>query len=122
MWRRTPRRSVSVVLSEPEAVTLRYASATPNLLRVAIPIYPGWHATLGDGQELSLVTVDAAFIGVLVPAGQGEIRLAYTPRWFWLGALLSGLALLAAVTALVWPRAWRPRPLAVAPRPSPPRS
>ena len=64
-----PSARVSVLLSEPKAVTLRYASVTPNLLRVAIPIYPGWQATLGDGQELSLVTVDAAFIGVLVPAG-----------------------------------------------------
>jgi Bacterial membrane protein YfhO len=116
-----PSASVNVVVREPEALTLHYASATPNLLRVAIPIYPGWQATLGDGQELSLVTLDAAFIGVLVPAGQGDIRLAYTPRWFWPGALLSGLALLAASTALAWPRAWRPRPRAAAPHPSPPR-
>jgi hypothetical protein len=114
--------SVSVVAQQPDKLTLRYASPTPDLLRVAIPMYPGWHATLGDGQQLSLVTVDAAFIGIIVPAGQGDIRLAYTPRFLWPAAALSGLALLASLTALAWPPAWRRRPRAAARRPSPPRS
>ncbi|MBV9598178.1 MAG: YfhO family protein [Chloroflexi bacterium] len=87
--------TVSVVQREADGVMLRYTSARPNLLRVAIPWYPGWHATL-DGRELTLVTVDEAFIGIEVPPGDGELRLAYAPRLFWVGAFLSAIALLVA--------------------------
>ena len=62
-----------------------------------MPDYPGWHAEL-NGADLPIVSVDRAFIGVVVPAGQGAIHLWYTPRWFWPGAALScvGLALVGA--------------------------
>jgi hypothetical protein len=87
--------TVSVVAVEEATLRLRYASATPNLLRVAIPSYPGWHATLDD-RDLTLVTVDAAFTGVEVPAGEGEVLLTYTSRLFVPGALLTALALVAS--------------------------
>jgi uncharacterized membrane protein YfhO len=87
------------VASAEDRVTLAYTSATPNLLRTAIPVYPGWRATL-DGRDLELVTVDAAFVGVVVPPGSGEVQLGFTPRWFWAGALLSGLGVLMSVGLL----------------------
>jgi hypothetical protein len=96
--------TVTVVARTEDGLALDYASATPNLLRVAIPFYPGWHATL-DGRDLPLVAVDAAFTGVQVPAGEGEVQLTYTPRLFVPGALVSTMALLAA--ALVYFAAWR---------------
>ena len=36
---------------------------------------------------------------MLVPPGQGDVRLTYTPRVFWLGAAVSVLAVLAAALA-----------------------
>jgi hypothetical protein len=91
-----PAASVSVVAHDAEGLTLRYTSATPNLLRVAIASYPGWHASL-DGRELPLVPLDATFVGVEVPPGSGDVQLAFTSRWFAPGAALSILALLAAI-------------------------
>jgi hypothetical protein len=91
-----PRASATVVTRSEASLTVRYASAVPNLLRVAIPAFPGWHARL-NGNDVPLLTVDHAFIGVLVPPGQGDIVLAYTPRLFWLGAAISALALLVAL-------------------------
>jgi uncharacterized membrane protein YfhO len=70
-------------------------------MRIAIPWFPGWHAATPDGIELPVVAVDGAFIGVIVPAGQGELRLSYTSRWFVPGAVISGLAFAAAIAALV---------------------
>jgi hypothetical protein len=92
--------NVTVVSEAEDGVTLRYTSATPNLLRVAIPIYPGWSATL-DGHDLQLVTVDETFIGVVVPSGSGEVQLLYRPNWFWAGATLSAVALLAAAAVFL---------------------
>jgi uncharacterized membrane protein YfhO len=87
---------VTVIAHDEDGLTLRYASATPNVLRVAIPAYPGWHATL-EGRELTLFTVDQAFIGIEVPAGQNEVQFEYVPRVFGAGALVSLVALLSAV-------------------------
>jgi hypothetical protein len=91
-----PRAMVTVIAHDEDGLTLSYASATPNLLRVAIPAYPGWHATL-DGRELALFTVDETFTGIEVPAGQHEVQFEYVPRVFGAGALVSLVALLSAV-------------------------
>jgi len=94
--------SVRVADRTMDSLTLHYVSHTPmNLLRIAIPVFPGWRATL-DGVELPLLTADVAFIGVLVPAGEGDIHLAYNSRYFAPAAAISSLALLAV--ALVFLR------------------
>jgi hypothetical protein len=92
--------SASVLERGDDHLTVRYRTASPGMLRVAIPSYPGWHATL-DGVELTTLTVDRALLGVLVPAGEGILQLSYAPRYFWLGAAISTLALVAAIAALV---------------------
>jgi hypothetical protein len=91
--------SVSVVERGLDSVTLDYTADAAGLIRVAIPLYPGWTATL-NGTALPLLRVDRAFTGLVVPAGQGEVRMQYRPRWFWLGASISGLAA-AAVAAIL---------------------
>ena len=95
-----PAALVSVVERGADHLTLRYRSASPNLLRVAIPWFPGWRATTAAGVELPVLAVDRAFIGVLVPAGEGEVQLSYASRWFALGAAISALACAASVAAL----------------------
>jgi hypothetical protein len=80
-------------------LSFRYRSATPNLVRIAIAYYPGWHAVL-NGTELPLVRADGAFIGVLVPAGEGEVRVSYAPRLFWPGAAMSATALLLTAATI----------------------
>jgi uncharacterized membrane protein YfhO len=93
-----PSATATVVARELGSVQVHYTSPTPNLLRVAIADYPGWQATLvgvdGGGAQLPLVSVDRAFIGVVVPPGEGEVRLSYGPRLFWLGASVSALSVL----------------------------
>jgi uncharacterized membrane protein YfhO len=48
-----------------------------------------------------MLTVDRALLGVVVPAGEGDIRLWYTPSYFWLGAAISALTLAVTLAALV---------------------
>jgi hypothetical protein len=89
-----PRATATVALKGLDWIVVHYVSATPNLLRVAIPAYPGWQATL-NGAELPIVRADVAFMGVVVPPGEGDVRLSYSPRVFALGASVSALAILA---------------------------
>jgi hypothetical protein len=87
-----PRAVAVIVDRTPDLLTLHYRSATQSLLRVAVPSYPGWHATLG-GRELKTISVDRALLGVVVPSGEGDIELRYTSRWWASGAAVSLLAL-----------------------------
>jgi hypothetical protein len=93
-----PSATVSVHDRGLDSLDLHYVSRTPNLLRIALPLYPGWQATL-DGTPLPTLPADGAFIGVVVPPGEGEVHLSYTPRLFWPGALISALAVLAVTLA-----------------------
>ncbi|HEY0582170.1 MAG TPA: YfhO family protein, partial [Chloroflexota bacterium] len=93
------RASVTIVDRAADRLTLHYRTATQSLLRLAMPTYAGWHARLA-GRELTTLTVDRAFIGVLVPSGEGDITLSYEPRWFWPGLAISSLALTACLIAL----------------------
>jgi Bacterial membrane protein YfhO len=91
-----PAAVVTIVDRGADHLSLHYRSSSANLLRLAIPWFPGWHATL-DGVELPLVRVDHAFIGLIVPAGQGDVHLFYMSRWFAPGAAISALGWLAAI-------------------------
>ncbi|MBV9583012.1 MAG: YfhO family protein [Chloroflexi bacterium] len=91
-----PSATITVLQVDADRLRFQYSSTTASLLRVAIAVYPGWQATL-DGRPLTLVPADAAFLGIELPPGSGEVSLTYSPRLFWPGALLSLLALLAAV-------------------------
>jgi len=96
-----PNATVDVVESTPSAVRLRYRTANDSLLRLAIPWFPGWQVTVA-GHPVATLPVDHAFLGAVLPAGEGEVLVAYTPRLFWLGLLLS-LASLVSVACLALP-------------------
>ena len=91
---------VRVVERGEDHVVLHYRTGVASMLRVAIPWFPGWRATL-DGVEVPIVIADAAFIGAPVPAGEGDLRLAYAPRFFAWGASISVVAIVATAAALV---------------------
>jgi hypothetical protein len=95
-----PSATASVVERGKDRLTIHVRTASSNVLRVAIPAFPGWHANL-NGIELTTLSVDVAFVGVVVPAGEGDIHLEYTSRYFWIGALISGLAVLTCTASLL---------------------
>jgi hypothetical protein len=92
---------VSVLDRADAAIALRVATGCTALVRVAIPAYPGWRARL-DGQDadLPIVTLDGAFIGIVVPPADGALRLTYMPRYFGAGVIVSAIALAACLVAL----------------------
>jgi uncharacterized membrane protein YfhO len=77
---------------------VRCRAGSPSLLKLSETWFPGWHATLGS-TELPIVSVDHAFMGVVVPAGEGLVAFDYRPGYFRYGAVISLLA--AAVLAAI---------------------
>ena len=72
----------------------------PHLIVAAVHDYPGWSATI-DGQFAPLVTVDAAFVGVVVPAGEHRVEFRFLPTRLRLSFLLVLLAIISLI-ALRW--------------------
>lgn len=77
-----------------DRTAVRVVTDRPALLVLAQVHYPGWTATL-DGDPVETVVADAAFTGVVVPAGEHEVVLSFRPE-----ALRRGVAVLVVGLAL----------------------
>jgi hypothetical protein len=95
-----PAATATVVERADDRFVIHYRTSVPNLLRVAIPWFPGWQAS-SNGTELETLPADYALLGIVVPPGEGDVQLTYRPRWFLIGGLTSGLTLLALLAVLV---------------------
>ena len=87
--RRTDRLAVSVKLS------------CTGMLIVGETNYPGWTATL-DGQAARVWEAWGALRGVVVPAGEHDVRVSYRPVSVYGGAALTALGVLLTVVAVRW--------------------
>jgi hypothetical protein len=67
---------------------IHYRCDSASLLRVANSYYEGWTARVGQ-RKLSVVPVDHALIGIVVPAGEADLDLDYHSCYFLLGAAVS---------------------------------
>ncbi len=67
--------------------------------------YPGWEATV-DGQPAPIAQANGLFRAVRMPAGEHEVVFTYRCRLFTVGAVISGVCLLAVATgtAIKWPQ------------------
>ncbi|HUR23978.1 MAG TPA: YfhO family protein [Acidimicrobiales bacterium] len=102
-------------VAEPPAVTLRATrpgpgrwnlevdGARPSMVVVAESWFPGWKATV-DGDEVTVLEADGAFLGVPVPAGPHRLALHYErPATAGIGRWVTGLTLLASLAMVVAP-------------------
>ncbi len=99
----TASSSEGTVSSEP-GYKFQYRTAQPALLKISIPYFPGWTASIA-GRQYEILRVDHALMGVMVPAGQNELVLHYRSNRFSLAATLTGITLLAIL--LVLAGTWR---------------
>jgi uncharacterized membrane protein YfhO len=80
---------------------LEVPGAGVRLLATSIPGPAGWRARAAGGPRLAELTVNGAFLGVVLPAGVSRIELAYRPSGLVAGTVLGVLALLAVLTLAV---------------------
>lgn len=92
-----PPGAVRIEESSSGRVAVSVEAARDALLVVSRLGLPGWTVSV-DGKESTIVGVDGALMGVVVPAGRHRVVLSYVPRSLLLGVLVSltGLAALVA--------------------------
>jgi hypothetical protein len=93
-----PAATARVTEYGPGRYVIRYHCASASVMRVAGAYFDGWRASL-HGNTVPVFPADHALIGVLVPAGEGDVTLDYSSKYFGTGAAISlaSLFLMAAV-------------------------
>jgi uncharacterized membrane protein YfhO len=94
--------NVKVAKYSGDAYELRVDAPRETLVSSSVGYWPGWRVT-HNGRRLEPRVVDEAFLGFMIPAGRGVVRVRYVPLSFWLGAAVS-LVTLFAVVLLYHPR------------------
>lgn len=92
---------IEVELDEPRQMQIVLSSDSPQLLVVRDIVFPGWRAHI-NGTPAAILTVDSLFRGVVVPAGEHEVRFSYKPASYRTGAAVSSLGWLAVGVFSVW--------------------
>jgi Bacterial membrane protein YfhO len=92
--------SARIVEYSPHRVRVAASTRDDALLVLTDTYYPGWQAFV-DGQPQPLVRGDLLFRVVPVPAGEHTVELRFEPTSVRIGLLVSLLAVLVAVTALL---------------------
>jgi hypothetical protein len=81
-------------------VDLRVGGEGERLLATSLPGPRGWRARAGGG-ELETLTVNAAFVGVRVPAGVDRVELRYLPPGLLPGTVMGALAAAALLAIAI---------------------
>lgn len=97
----TQRGRVESILGVSNGFDVEVVAESPALVSSSVTWARAWSARSHTGVPLPVERVDAAFVGVRVPAGPTRIELRYRPRGWtaaWVASLLA-LAIVVAVTA-----------------------
>ena len=92
------RGTVQITGEIPNRVTISARMETPGLVVLADNWDQGWHARY-NGKPVSILLVNYAVRGVVVPAGDGILEFNYRPASLILGLWLAGFA---AVVIICW--------------------
>jgi hypothetical protein len=83
---------------------IHYRCASESMLRVAGAYFDGWTA-FSNGRTLPVFPADHAFLGILAPAGEGDITLDYRSTYFGAGAAITAVALAVCLFLVFRPAA-----------------
>jgi hypothetical protein len=99
--------SVRTLALTPEQQTFSFSASSAGYLVIATPQFPGWNAEL-DGHPVSPQLFAATMPAIKVSPGTHTLSYTYAPSSVRLGALLSGVGLLAAFVGLIAGFFWKP--------------
>jgi len=83
---------INLKTSGPSKILLEIDSPNPGYLVIADVWYPGWQAIV-DGYPTPILHANFLFRAVALPSGEHEVVIAYQPKGFYWGVVVSGCAL-----------------------------
>jgi len=95
-----PTGTVRLVAKSRSRVDLLAELRSNGILVLYNSFERGWNATL-NGRPAPVLRVDAAFLGVRLPAGTHRVRFEYSPRGLWEGSALAVAGLLGLALAAI---------------------
>jgi hypothetical protein len=90
---------VQAAVSSQPGYRFQYRTSKPALLKISIPYFPGWSASIA-GRQYEILRVDHALMGVVVPAGQNKLVLHYDSNRFAVAAAVSSISFVLLLLAL----------------------
>jgi hypothetical protein len=81
------RSEVDLSDSNVNRYTFQTTTSQPSILLLSQIFYPGWSATI-DGVATAVQPADYGLTAIAIPAGTHEIRFAFTPASFKIGAVI----------------------------------
>jgi hypothetical protein len=90
------RVDISVKSEFANKSVLAVNSSNPGYLIMADVWYPGWQSFV-DGIPTPVLKANYLFRAITLPAGEHIVTFAYQPKWFYTGALLSGVSLIVLI-------------------------
>jgi hypothetical protein len=100
------RDQVAVESDVPGKVRFQVDTDAPGVLVFSEAYFPGWRATV-DGRATPVLRADGALLAAAVPAGSHQVEFVYQPAALRWGGLISGAALLFALSLVAVPFRWR---------------
>lgn len=100
-----PAATATLEASTEQSYRIRYKAASAGVVRLSLPYFPGWVATV-DGATCPIFRADHALTAVVVPPGEKLLTLQFHSTRFRAGTALSGLGLLllAGLGVMGWRR------------------
>ncbi len=98
---------VHAITQAPEQEIYTFTSSTKAYLVLATPSFPGWIARL-DGHDAPIQQIDGVLPAIQVGPGTHTLSYSYAPSSVRIGAILSGIGLLAVLAWLIVIRFWKP--------------
>lgn len=83
---------INLKTSGPSKILLEVDNPNPGYLVIADVWYSGWQAIV-DGELTPILHANYLFRAVAMPSGEHEVIIAYQPKWFYWGVVVSGLGL-----------------------------
>lgn len=100
-FKQDPHATAQIINYEGSFYRIRYSAATPSIMRIATPYFPGWNAQV-DGAKAPVFTLDEALSGVLVPAGSHELTFRFNLTSLTEALIISVSAWLILCSALMF--------------------
>jgi hypothetical protein len=96
-----PHATANITNYESNLYKIHYTAATPSILRISSPYFPGWNAQV-DGVPAPVFRLDQALCGVLVPSGTHELIFRFNLTWLTEALIVSISAWLVLCAALMF--------------------
>lgn len=92
----TPKATTKIIEQNPGRWLIQADFSDNGYLFLSQVFVPGWQVKI-DGQKKDLLLADAAFMTVVVPAGQHQVEFLFKPVYFSVGEVITFITLLALI-------------------------